>query len=93
LGGGRALGSGEIMFNGQVRPYNQRVRYEIDVKRFSNLKGSGSSIVIGDGRVFVDDELIMTITNARTGIFKGIVYPDYPKESPNARGGIIKRDI
>ncbi len=93
LGGGRALGSEEIIFNGQVRPYNKTVRYEIDVKRFSNLKGSGSSIVIGDGRVFVDDELIMTVTNARTGIFKGIVYPDYPKESPNSRGGIIKRDI
>lgn len=93
LGGGRALGSEEIVFNGQVRPYNRTVRYEIDVKRFSNLKDSGSSIVIGDGKVFVDDELIMTIKNARTGIFKGIVYPDYPKESPNARGGIIKREI
>jgi len=93
LGGGRALGSEEIIFNGQVRPYNKTVRYEIDVKRFSNLKGSGASIVIGDGRVFVDDELIMTIKKARTGIFKGIVYPDYPKMSPNSRGGIIKRDI
>ncbi len=91
LGGGRALGSEEIIFNGQVRPYNQTVRYEVDVKRYSSLKDSGSSIVIGDGKVFVDDELIMTITNARTGIFKGIVYPDYPKLSPNARGGIIKR--
>lgn len=93
LGGGRALGSEEIIFNGQVRPYNRVVRYEVDVKRFSNLKDSGSSIVIGDGRVLVDDELIMTVTNARTGIFKGIVYPDYPKDSPNARGGIIKREI
>ena len=93
LGGGRALGSEEIIFNGQVRPYNKTVRYEIDVKRFSNLKDSGASIVIGDGMVFVDDELIMTVKKARTGIFKGIVYPDYPKMSPNSRGGIIKRDI
>ena len=93
LGGGRALGCEEIVFNGQIRPYNQIVRYEIEVKRFSNLKDSGSSIVIGDGTVFVDDELIMTIKNARTGIFKGIVYPDYPKPSSNSRGGIIKREI
>ena len=93
LGGGRALGCEEIVFNGQIRPYNQIVRYEIEVKRFSNLKDSGSSIVIGDGTVFVDDELIMTIKNARTGIFKGIVYPDYPNPSSNARGGIIKREI
>ncbi len=93
LGGGRALGCEEIFFNGQIRPYNQKVRYEIDVRRFSHLKDSGASIVIGDGRVFVDDEMIMTIKNARTGIFRGIVYPDYPKMSPNSRGGIIKREI
>jgi 3-hydroxymyristoyl/3-hydroxydecanoyl-(acyl carrier protein) dehydratase len=86
LGGGRALGSEEIIFNGQGRPYNKTVRYEVDVKRFSNLKGSGSSIVIGDGRVLVDDELIMTVKEARAGIFKGIVYPDYPKRSPHALG-------
>jgi 3-hydroxyacyl-[acyl-carrier protein] dehydratase/trans-2-decenoyl-[acyl-carrier protein] isomerase len=93
LGGGRALGSEEIIFSGQIRPYNKTVRYEIDVRRFSNLKDSGASIVIGDGKVFVDDELIMTIQKARTGIFRGIVYPDYPKMSPNSKGGIIKRDI
>ena len=93
MGGGRALGSEEIIFNGQVRPYNQKVRYEIDVKRFSNLKKSGASIVIGDGKVFVDDELIMTIKKGRVGIFKGIVYPDYPKRSANSKGGIIRRAI
>jgi 3-hydroxyacyl-[acyl-carrier protein] dehydratase/trans-2-decenoyl-[acyl-carrier protein] isomerase len=93
LGGGRALGSEEIIFNGQVRPYNRKVRYEIEVKRFSHLKESGASIVIGDGKVFVDDELIMTIKKGRVGIFKGIVYPDYPKQSANSKGGIIRRDI
>jgi len=93
LGGGRALGCEEITFNGQIRPYNQKVRYEIDVRRLSHLKESGSSIVIGDGRVFVDEELIMTVKNARSGIFRGIVYPDYPKMSPNSRGGIIKRNV
>jgi len=36
--------------------------------------------------VFVDDELIMTIQKARTGVFRGIVYPDYPKMSPNFQG-------
>jgi 3-hydroxyacyl-[acyl-carrier protein] dehydratase/trans-2-decenoyl-[acyl-carrier protein] isomerase len=33
LGSGRALGCGEVAFNGQVRPFNRLVRYEIDVKR------------------------------------------------------------
>jgi 3-hydroxyacyl-[acyl-carrier protein] dehydratase/trans-2-decenoyl-[acyl-carrier protein] isomerase len=93
LGGGRALGCEEIIFNGQIRPYNRTARYEIEVKRFSHLKDSGASIVIGDGKVFVDDELIMTVKKGRVGIFKGIVYPDYPKRSPNSKGGIIRRNI
>jgi 3-hydroxyacyl-[acyl-carrier protein] dehydratase/trans-2-decenoyl-[acyl-carrier protein] isomerase len=93
LGGGRALGCEEIIFNGQIRPYNQTARYEIEVKRFSHLKDSGASIVIGDGKVFVDDELIMTVKNGRVGIFKGIVYPDYPKRSLNSKGGIIRRNL
>jgi 3-hydroxyacyl-[acyl-carrier protein] dehydratase/trans-2-decenoyl-[acyl-carrier protein] isomerase len=93
LGGGRALGCEEIIFNGQIRPYNQTARYEIEVKRFSHLKDSGASIVIGDGKVFVDDELIMTVKNGRVGIFQGIVYPDYPKRSLNSKGGIIRRNL
>lgn len=90
-GSGRALGCEEVIFNGQIRPYNRVVRYEVDVKRYAELKESGSSLAIADGRVIVDDELIMTISNARTGVFKGIVYPDYPKQSPNSTGGIITR--
>ncbi len=90
LGTGRALGCDEVAFNGQIRPYNNLVRYEIEVKRYSELKDSGTSIVIADGKIFVDDEMIMTINNARTGIFKGITYPDYPNKSANSRGGIIR---
>lgn len=91
LGTGRALGCGEVLFNGQIRPYNKRVRYEVDVRRFSHLKESGASIIIGDGRIFVDGELIMTVAQARTGVFKGISYPDYPQRSPNSLGGIMNR--
>jgi 3-hydroxyacyl-[acyl-carrier protein] dehydratase/trans-2-decenoyl-[acyl-carrier protein] isomerase len=90
LGAGRALGCGEISFNGQIRPYNKCVRYEIEVRRFSHLKDSGASIAIGDGRVFVDNELIANIQQARTGVFGGIVYPDYPKKSLNSVGGIMR---
>jgi 3-hydroxyacyl-[acyl-carrier protein] dehydratase / trans-2-decenoyl-[acyl-carrier protein] isomerase len=89
LGAGRALGCGEVSFNGQIRPFNKCVRYEVDVRRFSNLKESGAGIVIGDGRVFVDDELVTTVSEARTGIFKGIVYSDYPKRSRFSVGGIM----
>lgn len=91
LGSGRALGCGEVSFNGQIRPYNKIVRYEIEVRRFSQLKDSGASVVIGDGRVFVDDELIATVAQARTGIFKDIAYRDYPLKSKNSVGGIMVR--
>jgi 3-hydroxyacyl-[acyl-carrier protein] dehydratase/trans-2-decenoyl-[acyl-carrier protein] isomerase len=90
LGSGRALGCGEVSFNGQIRPYNKVVRYEIEVRRFSQLKESGASIVIGSGQVFVDDERIAEIKDARTGVFRGIAYPDYPRRSRNAVGGIMK---
>jgi len=93
LGAGRALGCGEVAFNGQIRPFNKCVRYEITVKRFAQLKESGASIVIGDGEVFVDDESIAQISQARTGIFKGITYPDYPKRSRNSVGGTIKERL
>ena len=90
LGAGRALGCGEVTFSGQIRPYNTCVRYEIQVKRFAQLRESGASIVIADAQVFVDGEAITQIQTARTGIFKGITYPDYPKRSRNSVGGMIK---
>ncbi|MBN1828210.1 MAG: bifunctional 3-hydroxydecanoyl-ACP dehydratase/trans-2-decenoyl-ACP isomerase [Deltaproteobacteria bacterium] len=91
LGAGRALGCEEVSFNGQVRPYNRLVRYEVNIRRYAELKDAGASIVVGDGRIFVDGDLIMSVTKAKTGVFKGLTYSDYPHQSPNARGGIIKR--
>ena len=91
VGSGRALGCSEVSFNGQIRPFNKLVRYEIDIRRYSRLKESGASVVIGDGRTYVDDELIATVTQARTGVFKDIAYPDYPLRSPNSLGGILAR--
>jgi 3-hydroxyacyl-[acyl-carrier protein] dehydratase/trans-2-decenoyl-[acyl-carrier protein] isomerase len=87
LGSGRALGCGEVVFSGQIRPFNRCVRYEVDVRRFTNLKESGASIVIGEGMVSVDGETVAEIHGARTGVFKGIAYPDYPRRSANAIGG------
>jgi 3-hydroxyacyl-[acyl-carrier protein] dehydratase/trans-2-decenoyl-[acyl-carrier protein] isomerase len=91
LGMGRALGCGDVTFNGQIRPFNKCVRYEVDVRRYSRLKESGAGIVIGDGRIYVDDELIATVTQARTGVFKDIAYKDYPLRSKHSVGGIMER--
>ncbi|MCX5853449.1 MAG: bifunctional 3-hydroxydecanoyl-ACP dehydratase/trans-2-decenoyl-ACP isomerase [Deltaproteobacteria bacterium] len=90
LGAGRALGCGEVSFNGQIRPFNKCVRYEIEVRRYSQLKESGASLVIADGDVYVDNELIAQVKEARTGIFRGISYPDYPKRSVHSVGGIMR---
>jgi len=93
LGSGRALGCGEVVFGGQIRPFNRLVRYEIDIRRFTQLKDSGASIAIGEGRVFVDGEEIAEIHGARTGVFRGIAYPDYPRRSVNSVGGRMNGNL
>ncbi len=86
-GAGRALGAGEIEFFGQIRPHNKVVRYEIEIKRFSNMASQDASIAIGSAKVFVDDEEIYSIKDAKAGIFKDIQYTNYPHESKHAKGG------
>ncbi|MFA6413232.1 MAG: bifunctional 3-hydroxydecanoyl-ACP dehydratase/trans-2-decenoyl-ACP isomerase [Syntrophales bacterium] len=84
LGAGRALGCDGVTFSGQVRPYHRVVRYEIEVRRFSSLAESGASVIIGDGTISVDGECVAEVPHARTGLFRGIVYGDYPW-SPKGR--------
>lgn len=86
-GTGRALGCGEVEFSGQVRPHDHCVRYEIDIRRYTELEKQGASMVIGDATLLVDDEPIYTVKRARVGTFQGIAYGDYPNVSPNATGG------
>lgn len=90
-GSGRALGCKEVEFAGQIRPYNKVVRYEVDIRRFSQLKESGSAVAIGSAKVLVDGELIYTVKDAKVGMFLGIAYPDYPLKSANSVGGIMDR--
>lgn len=90
-GSGRALGCKEVEFSGQIRPYNKLVRYEVDIRRFSMLKESGSAVAIGSARVLVDGEPIYVIKDAKVGMFRGIGYPDYPVHSKNSVGGIMDR--
>lgn len=75
LGTGRALGAGEIEFTGQIRPRHKLVRYEIDVVRYSELPTSGSTLVIGDGKLLCDGEAIYAMRRAKVDIFQNIEYP------------------
>ena len=65
-GRGRALGSGEVKFTGQVLPTATTVRYELTIKRLIERK-----LVMGvaDGRMLVDDREIYTAKDLRVGLF------------------------
>jgi 3-hydroxyacyl-[acyl-carrier protein] dehydratase/trans-2-decenoyl-[acyl-carrier protein] isomerase len=91
LGSGRALGCGEVEFSGQIRPYDSVIRYEVDVKRYTEIESAGASLVIGDARLLVDGDEIYTVSGARVGLFQDIRYPDYPLRSENSRGGRMER--
>lgn len=91
VGSGRALGCKEVEFYGQIRPFNRVVRYEVEVRRFSQLPASGASVVIGSARVLVDGEAIYSIRDAKVGVFRNIAYRDYPLRSANSVGGVLDR--
>lgn len=90
-GAGRALGVGAVEFLGQIRPYNKVVRYEVDIRRYTELPASGSAIAIGSAKVFVDDEQIYSLSDAKVGCFLDIRYGDYPHLSDKATGGLMQR--
>ena len=90
LGSGRALGSGEIDFAGQIRPHDRLVRYEVEVRRLSRTRG-GASLVVGDARVLVDDVPVYSVKGARAGLFPDIAYRDYPNPGIHSRGGSADR--
>ncbi len=80
-GTGRALGSKEINFMGQIRPHNKIVRYE--VSNLKLIKNSTQSICLGDGKVFVDDKLIYEANGLKVGKFQNIKYETYPWNGAN----------
>lgn len=91
LGSGRALGVGEVEFFGQIRPHDHVVRTEVDVRRYAELRETGSTIAIGDARLLVDGEEIYSFKRAKTGLFRDIDYPGYPNPSSRGRGGKMER--
>jgi len=66
LGRGRALGSGEVKFTGQVKPENKLVTYKINIKRVIMRR-----LVMGvaDAEMEVDGSVIYTAKDLRVGLF------------------------
>jgi len=65
-GRGRALGSGEVKFTGQVLPTAKKVTYRIDLSRVIERK---LIMGIADGTVLVDDKEIYQAKDLKVGLF------------------------
>lgn len=66
-GHGRALGSGEVKFFGQVLPSAKILTYRLDISRMVERK---LVMAIADGSVAVDGREIYTAKDLRVGIFQ-----------------------
>jgi 3-hydroxyacyl-[acyl-carrier protein] dehydratase/trans-2-decenoyl-[acyl-carrier protein] isomerase len=66
LGKGRALGSGQIKFSGQVLPSSKKITYIIDLKRVIMRK-----LVMGiaDARMNIDGQDIYQASDLKVGLF------------------------
>lgn len=66
-GRGRALGSGEIKFTGQILPTAKKVTYTLNIKRVIERK---LIMGIADGELACDGEVIYEAKDLRVGLFK-----------------------
>jgi 3-hydroxyacyl-[acyl-carrier protein] dehydratase / trans-2-decenoyl-[acyl-carrier protein] isomerase len=67
LGKGRALGSGEVKFSGEILPNAKKVVYELSMSRVIERR-----LVMGiaDGTVAVDGKIIYTTKDLKVGLFR-----------------------
>ena len=65
-GKGRALGSGQVKFTGQILPTAKKVSYTLNMKRVIVRR---LSMVIADGTVAVDGRVIYTADDLKVGLF------------------------
>ncbi len=89
LGAGRALGCGEIAFEGQIRPHDRTVAYQVDVRRCTTFADTGATLAVGDATVLVDGVPIYTLKAVRAGLFRELAYTDYPTASVRGHGGSL----
>ena len=72
-GRGRALGVGDLKFKGQVRPYHEKIIYNIDIKRL--LERQGKLMVWADGIMSTGkDRPIYFAKNLQVGLFNNLTY-------------------
>lgn len=81
LGAGRALGCGAVAFDGQIRPDDRMVRYEVEIRRCTF--GGAATLAIADAVVLVDERPVYTLKDARVGLF-----PELARENEERTRGI-----
>lgn len=70
IGRGRALGSGDIKFTGQIFPTNKKVTYQVDLTRVIKRK---LYMGFADATVFADDELVYQTKGLKVGLFTDVL--------------------
>lgn len=66
-GRGRALGVGEVKFQGMVTPAAKLIRYTVNLKRVINRR---LKLAIADGQLELDGDVIYMIKDMRVGLFQ-----------------------
>ena len=70
-GRGRALGVKEVKFRGQVRPYHDKITYQIDIRKFITRP---TFMAWGDAVLHVKDKAIYFAKDLQVGLFDKLVW-------------------
>jgi len=68
-GKGRAIGVGEVEFNGQITPENTRVRYEVSMRQ---VRRGRLVLGVADGRVCADDRCVYLAKDMRVALTRAV---------------------
>ena len=75
-GRGRALGVKDLKFKGQVRPFHEKIIYQIDIRKFITKP---TYIAWGDAVLEVKDKTIYYAKDLQVGLFDKLTW-DYGKD-------------
>ncbi len=70
-GRGRALGVKELKFKGQVRPYHEKITYQIDIRKFITRP---TFMAWGDAVLNVKNKAIYFAKDVQVGLFEKLVW-------------------
>jgi 3-hydroxyacyl-[acyl-carrier protein] dehydratase/trans-2-decenoyl-[acyl-carrier protein] isomerase len=82
-GKGRALGVGEVKFQGDITPKNKLVRYEVDIHR---IRRGALALGVANGRSYADGKLVYIVKDMKVGLIRPAVdIVEDPKNLPSRR--------